>query len=109
MLDIFMVLDDSTDENGREVAAPVPFEALPRRSVCRSTMCIAPTRTGYKAGALARGLRFRDGWNFVAIFDGRFSSLRRIFCDARCRISPIPKSAWSRGRWTYLNRPLLRR
>jgi cellulose synthase/poly-beta-1,6-N-acetylglucosamine synthase-like glycosyltransferase len=59
-------------------------------------------RTGYKAGALAEGLKSATG-EFVAIFDADFlpspDFLRRVvpyFTD--------PKIAMVQGRWTYINR-----
>ena len=98
LLDI-QVLDDSTDET-RDVARGCVerYQALglPIRYLHRAD------RTGYKAGALAEGLKSATG-EFVAIFDADFlpasDFLRRTlpyFTD--------PKIGMVQGRWTYLNR-----
>ncbi len=97
LLDV-QVLDDSTDET-REVARACVerFQALgmPIQYIHRAN------REGYKAGALAEGLKTAKG-EFVAIFDADFipspDFLRRTvpyFADA--------KIAMVQGRWTYLN------
>ncbi len=97
LLDV-QVLDDSTDET-REVARACVerFQALgmPIHYIHRTN------REGYKAGALAEGLKTAKG-EFVAIFDADFipspDFLRRTvpyFADA--------KIAMVQGRWTYLN------
>jgi cellulose synthase/poly-beta-1,6-N-acetylglucosamine synthase-like glycosyltransferase len=97
LLDV-QVLDDSTDET-REVARACVerFQALgmPIHYIHRAN------REGYKAGALAEGLKTAKG-EFVAIFDADFipsaDFLRRTvpyFADA--------KIAMVQGRWTYLN------
>ena len=93
------VLDDSTDETRDIARACVErFEALglPIRYLHRDD------RSGYKAGALAEGLKSAQG-EFVAIFDADFlpssDFLRRTlpyFTD--------PKIGMVQGRWTYLNR-----
>ncbi len=98
LLDI-QVLDDSTDETQevaracveRHQALGIPIYYLHRGN-----------REGYKAGALAEGLKAARG-EFVAIFDADFipspDFLRRTvpyFSD--------PKIAMVQTRWTYLNR-----
>jgi cellulose synthase/poly-beta-1,6-N-acetylglucosamine synthase-like glycosyltransferase len=98
LLDI-QVLDDSTDETQEVARACVErYQALglPIRYLHRND------RTGYKAGALAEGLKSAQG-EFVAIFDADFlppsDFLRRTlpyFTD--------PKIGMVQGRWTYLNR-----
>jgi len=90
LLDI-QVLDDSTDETQevargcveRYQALGLPIHYLHRND-----------RSGFKAGALAAGLESATG-EFVAILTP-ISSRRPIFCGARCRISSIPGSRWSR-------------
>jgi cellulose synthase/poly-beta-1,6-N-acetylglucosamine synthase-like glycosyltransferase len=98
LLDI-QVLDDSTDETVQVARACVErYQALglPIHYLHRTD------RTGYKAGALAEGLKSATG-EFVAIFDADFlpspDFLRRTipyFTD--------PKIGMVQGRWTYLNR-----
>ncbi len=97
LLDV-QVLDDSTDETQEVARACVErFQALgmPIHYVHRMN------REGFKAGALAEGLKTAGG-EFVAIFDADFipspDFLRRTvpyFTDA--------KIAMVQGRWTYLN------
>jgi cellulose synthase/poly-beta-1,6-N-acetylglucosamine synthase-like glycosyltransferase len=92
------LLDDSTDETKavaerlarRYAAAGVPVNYLHREN-----------REGYKAGALAEGLKVARG-EFVAIFDADFvpppDFLRRMvhyFAD--------PKVGMVQGRWTWIN------
>ncbi|HVA95897.1 MAG TPA: cellulose synthase family protein [Candidatus Dormibacteraeota bacterium] len=98
LLDI-QVLDDSTDETVDVARGCVErFQALglPIRYLHRND------RTGYKAGALAEGLKTATG-EFVAIFDADFlpspDFLRRTlpyFANS--------KIAMVQTRWTYLNR-----
>jgi cellulose synthase/poly-beta-1,6-N-acetylglucosamine synthase-like glycosyltransferase len=97
LLDV-QVLDDSIDETQEVARACVErFQALgmPIHYIHRTN------REGYKAGALAEGLKTAKG-KFVAIFDADFvpsaDFLRRTvpyFADA--------KVAMVQGRWTYLN------
>ncbi len=97
LLDV-QVLDDSTDETQEVARACVErFQTLgmPVHYIHRTN------REGYKAGALAEGLKTAKG-EFVAIFDADFipspDFLRRTvpyFADA--------KIAMVQGRWTYLN------
>jgi cellulose synthase/poly-beta-1,6-N-acetylglucosamine synthase-like glycosyltransferase len=97
LLDV-QVLDDSIDETQEIARACVErFQALgmPIHYIHRAN------REGYKAGALAEGLKTAKG-EFVAIFDADFipspDFLRRTvpyFADA--------KIAMVQGRWTYLN------
>src|SRR5579872_2179704 len=98
LLDV-QVLDDSTDETQEVARACVErYQALgfPIHYLHRTD------RTGYKAGALAEGLKSATG-EFVAIFDADFlpapDFLRRTipyFNDG--------KIGMVQGRWTYLNR-----
>ena len=93
------VLDDSTDDTTEVVRAAVERlagEGVPIVHLHRTH------RTGYKAGALAEGLREASG-EFVAVFDADFippeDFLRRTvphFSDSRIGMV--------QARWTFLNR-----
>jgi len=99
LLDI-QVLDDSTDET-QEVARGC-VERYQSARICRSTICIATTGSGFKAGALAAGLESATG-EFVAIFDADFVPSP----DFLRRTLPYlvdPRIAMVQARWTYLNR-----
>src|ERR1700683_1090429 len=97
LLDI-QVLDDSTDETrqvARECVERYQALGLPIHYLHRTN------RTGYKAGALAEGLKVAKG-EYVAIFDADFTPspdfLRQTlpyFYDS--------KTAMIQTRWTYLN------
>jgi len=93
------VLDDSTDQT-REVARECVerYQALgiPIRYFHRSE------RTGYKAGALAEGLRSATG-EFVAIFDADFLPAPDFLRRTLPYLSD-PKIGMVQTRWTYLNR-----
>ncbi len=98
LLDI-QVLDDSTDET-REVARACVerYQALglPIRYFHRAN------REGFKAGALAEGLKTATG-EFIAIFDADFIPS----ADFLRRTIPYfhdPGIAMVQTRWTYLNR-----
>ena len=93
------VLDDSTDET-REIA-PRAVERMRSRGVDIEYIH-REDRTGYKAGALANGLRTATG-EFITIFDADFvpdpTILRRsiqYFTD--------PKVCVVQTRWDHLNR-----
>ncbi len=93
------VLDDSTDETC-EIARRLADEFA--RKGFRVRYLHRKSRTGYKAGALAEGLKTAEG-EFVAIFDADFvpppETLRRMihyFTD--------PQVGMVQGRWTWLNR-----
>lgn len=93
------VLDDSTDDTvalARAAVARLAAAGLPIRHLHRSH------RTGYKAGALAQGLREARG-EFITVFDADFlppaDFLRRTlpyFAD--------PQVGMVQTRWTYINR-----
>jgi len=93
------VLDDSTDETQevaracveRNQALGVPIEYLHRTD-----------RTGYKAGALAEGLKSATG-EFVAIFDADFLP-NPDFLRRTLPYFAEPQTAMVQARWTYLNR-----
>ncbi len=93
------VLDDSTDET-RIVSSRLVSEYA--RAGYPVAYYHRNHREGFKAGALAEGLRYATG-EFVAIFDADFvpgpSVLRRMihyFAD--------PRVAVVQGRWTWINR-----
>jgi cellulose synthase/poly-beta-1,6-N-acetylglucosamine synthase-like glycosyltransferase len=93
------VLDDSTDET-RFVASRLVAECA--RAGCPITYHHRDNRKGFKAGALAEGLRHSSG-ELVAIFDADFvpppSIIRQMvhyFAD--------PKVGVVQGRWTWVNR-----
>ena len=93
------ILDDSTDETRALVAARV---ARHRAAGLRIDHVLRPEREGYKAGALAHGLRCTDG-EMIAIFDADFvpepDFLRRVvplfFADERLGVVQT--------RWGHLN------
>jgi cellulose synthase/poly-beta-1,6-N-acetylglucosamine synthase-like glycosyltransferase len=95
------VLDDSTDETRQVARACVErYQALG----LRIHYLHRENRKGYKAGALAEGLKTATG-EFIAIFDADFlppaDFLRRAlpyFGDTEKRIGMV------QTRWTYLNR-----
>ncbi|MFZ0819126.1 MAG: cellulose synthase family protein [Candidatus Acidiferrales bacterium] len=93
------ILDDSTDETQQIARACVEryqVLGLPIRYVHRSD------RAGFKAGALAAGLKSAAG-EFVAIFDADFLPPP----DFLLRTIPYlndPKIALIQTRWTYVNR-----
>jgi cellulose synthase/poly-beta-1,6-N-acetylglucosamine synthase-like glycosyltransferase len=96
------VLDDSTDDTLRIAqravraarAHGVDIEHIRRDN-----------RSGYKAGALANGLRAASG-ELVAIFDADFIPprhfLRNLICDRR--MFDDPAVGFVQTRWGYLNR-----
>jgi len=105
LLDV-QVLDDSTDET-REIARSCVerFQALglPIHYLHRTN------REGYKAGALAEGLKTAQG-EFIAIFDADFIPspdflLRTVpyFLSPESAPGANAKIAMVQTRWTYLN------
>jgi len=93
------VLDDSTDETAsmaRNVCARIAATGVDIEYIHRVD------RTGYKAGALANGLKTAKG-ELVAIFDADFlpepDFLRRIVGNFR-----DPKIGCVQARWGHLNR-----
>ncbi len=93
------VLDDSTDET-REVvdrtAAELTALGYDVKVVRR------PTRAGYKAGALAEGLKTARG-EFVAIFDADFVPDRGFLRRMIPLFSIGPDVCVVQGRWGHLN------
>ena len=97
-LDI-QVLDDSTDET-----VHVAREVVERyRELGHDITYIHRTdRTGYKAGALANGLRTCKG-EFVAIFDADFVPPKEWLMKVIHHFAD-PKIGMVQTRWTHLNR-----
>ena len=95
------VLDDSTDETaavlerivGEKRAAGEPIEYIRRAN-----------RDGYKAGALAAGLRQASG-ELIAIFDADFTP-ERDFLEKLVHYFADPQVGMVQSRWTYRNRDL---
>ena len=93
------VLDDSTDETaallerlvGEKRAAGEPIQHIRR-----------DTREGYKAGALAEGLRRASG-ELIAIFDADFAP-PPSFLEELVHYFADPRVGMVQARWTYRNR-----
>jgi cellulose synthase/poly-beta-1,6-N-acetylglucosamine synthase-like glycosyltransferase len=93
------VLDDSTDETTRLVAAHVAHHrarGLDIELVHRSD------RVGFKAGALARGLETARG-EFIAIFDADFVPPSTFLRRTVPFLVAEPRLAFVQTRWGYLN------
>jgi cellulose synthase/poly-beta-1,6-N-acetylglucosamine synthase-like glycosyltransferase len=94
------VLDDSTDETQevarlcveRTQALGVSIRYIHRQN-----------REGYKAGALAEGLKSASG-EFIAIFDADFLPGADFLRRTLPYLAQQPKIAMVQTRWTYLNR-----
>jgi cellulose synthase/poly-beta-1,6-N-acetylglucosamine synthase-like glycosyltransferase len=93
------VLDDSTDETtaiAREITRAYAAKGMRIEHLCRSS------RAGFKAGALAHGLKLCDG-EFIAIFDADFvpphNFLRQMIphCLSAENIGAV------QARWTHIN------
>jgi cellulose synthase/poly-beta-1,6-N-acetylglucosamine synthase-like glycosyltransferase len=93
------VLDDSTDhsaEIARRTCEEMAAKGFPVRFIHREN------RTGYKAGALAEGLKTADS-DFVAIFDADFVPPRDILHNVVDYFTD-PKIGMVQVRWDHLNR-----
>ncbi len=93
------VLDDSTDETVGVVARVV---AEARRRGVDIVHLHRTRRTGYKAGALAEGLKVARG-EFAAIFDADFVPPINFLRETVGEFAD-PKVAFVQGRWGHLNR-----
>lgn len=96
------VLDDSTDDTTSIAAREVEHAArqgLDIRLVHRSE------RTGFKAGALAEGLRSARG-DLVAVFDADFVPAPRFLSELLLERSCFedPRVAFVQARWVCMNR-----
>ena len=82
------VLDDSDDRT---------------RSIVDVTVVRRADRAGYKAGAMAYGLKTLKG-EYIAIFDADFVPPRDFLTHAVALLDDEPKLACLQGRWGHLNR-----
>src|SRR5271157_2547335 len=98
LLDI-QVLDDSTDETVIVASRLVSEYA---RSGCPITYHHRGNREGFKAGALAEGMKTAKG-EFIAIFDSDFVPPPQVIRQM-IHYFTDPKVAVVQGRWTWLNR-----
>jgi len=94
------VLDDSTDETRRIVAAKVA--QLKKRGVDIHHI-IRHHRTGYKAGALREGMTKARG-DFTAIFDADFLPPSDFLLRAMPFFTADEHLGFVQGRWGHLNR-----
>ena len=96
------VLDDSTDDTSRIVQRAIRTERVHGANI---ELIHREKRDGYKAGALANGLRTAQG-ELIAIFDADFvpprDFLRRVVCEQRG--FDDPRTAFVQTRWGHLNR-----
>lgn len=93
------VLDDSTDETTQRVAEVV---AEARARGINIAHLRRPSRTGYKAGALAYGLELAAG-DFVAIFDADFCPRPDFLLAVMPRFQD-PAVGMVQARWGHQNR-----
>jgi len=93
------VLDDSTDET-RLVASRLVSEYA--RAGCPISYHHRTNREGFKAGALAEGLKKATG-EFIAIFDADFVPPPNVLRDM-IHYFADPQVAVVQGRWTWINR-----
>ena len=93
------VLDDSTDET-RIICSQLVAEYA--RAGVPISYCHRENREGFKAGALAEGLKKAAG-EFIAIFDADFAPPPSILRDM-VHYFTDPQVAVVQGRWTWINR-----
>jgi cellulose synthase/poly-beta-1,6-N-acetylglucosamine synthase-like glycosyltransferase len=93
------VLDDSTDETRIVCSRLVSEYASAGHPI---TYHHRNNRAGFKAGALAEGLKSAKG-EFIAIFDADFAPPPRILHEM-IHYFADPKVAVVQGRWTWINR-----
>jgi cellulose synthase/poly-beta-1,6-N-acetylglucosamine synthase-like glycosyltransferase len=94
------VLDDSTDETQQVARAAVERQralGLPIQYLHRAN------RVGFKAGALAEGLRHATG-ELIAIFDADFLPPPDFLRRTVPYLVADPKVGMVQARWTYVNR-----
>lgn len=92
------VLDDSTDETSEIIREKV--EAYWSKGI-RIQHIRRPTRTGYKAGALAHGLEYASG-ECIAIFDADFLPAQDFLRQCVPYFND-PHIGVVQARWTHLN------
>ncbi len=93
------VLDDSTDDTTERAARRVEYW---RRQGIDIELIHREQRHGYKAGALAHGLRCADG-DFIAIFDADFIPEPNFLRETIHHFSD-PEIGMVQARWDYINR-----
>jgi cellulose synthase/poly-beta-1,6-N-acetylglucosamine synthase-like glycosyltransferase len=93
------VLDDSIDET-RIICSQLVAEYA--RAGVPISYCHRENREGFKAGALAEGLKKAAG-EFIAIFDADFAPPPSILRDM-VHYFTDPQVAVVQGRWTWINR-----
>ncbi len=92
------LLDDSTDDTAEAAAAAL--QRARRRGV-RVSVVRRPTREGFKAGALARGLELAQG-RYIAIFDADFLPPPEFL--ERTVPHLVAGASMVQARWGHLNR-----
>lgn len=97
-LDI-QVLDDSTDETTAIVEAEVERLALTGVQI---TLLHRKAPTGYKAGALAAGLKQARG-EFITIFDADFYPPKDFLRSTVPYLATMPELGMLQARWEHLN------
>ncbi len=96
---LIQVLDDSTDET----TAIVDRVAADLRTAGHDIDVVRrPTREGFKAGALAEGLR-RTGAELIAVFDADFVPKADFLLQTVPCFQADPRIGFVQGRWTFLN------
>ena len=95
------VLDDSTDDT----AALIDQTVREVRDELGVSVAVLrrPHRDGFKAGALAHGLKRARG-DYLAIFDADFVIPPHFLRRAVALLAPHPEVACVQGRWGHLNR-----
>lgn len=93
------VLDDSTDDTTARVARRVEY--WQNRGV-NITHVRRDDRTGYKAGALANGLRLARG-EFIAVFDADFVPTSDFLCRLMPHFAEDDNLGMVQARWGHLN------
>ncbi|HEY77130.1 MAG TPA: glycosyltransferase [Thermoflexia bacterium] len=93
------VLDDSTDETVRIVDSRVAFH---RQHGVDIRVLRRSERDGFKAGALARGLKEARG-EFIAIFDADFCPRPDFLLRTVPHLVARPEVGMVQARWSHLN------
>jgi cellulose synthase/poly-beta-1,6-N-acetylglucosamine synthase-like glycosyltransferase len=93
------VLDDSTDETTRLAQARVTYHRARGLDIELVHRC---KRHGFKAGALAHGLKTAKG-EFIAIFDADFVPLPDFLRRTVPHLVAEPQLGFVQTRWGYLN------